>query len=93
MTIIYELRLLSILLEIGHHRLIKHAAADRNLLIAILLLLLLLVNWLSPNTRGHSTHTVHGHGVVLLKTLGLGAGWAERLGLPVVTAASHSSGI
>ena len=92
MPIIYELGLLPILLEIAHHRLIKHAAADRNLLIAILLLLLLIIG-LSPYARwGHATVTVHWDCVVLFEARSLGAGRAERLRLTlgVETAARHS---
>lgn len=91
MPIIYELGLLPILLEIAHHRLIKHAAADRNLLIAVLLLLLLIIG-LSPYARGHATVTIHRDCVVLFEARGLGAGRAERLRLTlgVETAARHS---
>ena len=96
MPIIYELGLLPILLEIADHRLIKHAAADRNLLIAILLLLLLIVGLGPYARRGHATVvTVHWDCVVLLEARGLGTRRAERfrLTLGVETAARHSCGI
>ena len=94
MPIIYELGLLPILLEIADHRLIKHAAADRNLLIAILLLLLLIIGLGPYARRGHATTvvSVHGDCVVLFEARGLGAGRAERLRLTlgVETSARHS---
>ena len=94
MPIIYELGLLPILLEIADHRLIKHAAADRNLLIAVLLLLLLIIGLGPYARRGHATTVVpvHWDCVVLLEARGLGAGRAERLRLTlgVETAARHS---
>ena len=61
----------AILIEIAdNHRL----STARNLLITVLLLLL--IGWLSPYTRGH-TSSIHRDAVVLLEASCLGAGRPE----------------